>query len=207
MAVIKHLDGLGASAQVIGAVNGVVIRDGHMIGENTDGQGFLAALRPVVEPAGKRVVLFGAGGAARAVAFAGAAITMVNRNRKAGVELAGLLAEKTPARAEFVAWDGTYRVPEATAIVANATSIGLFPHVDQTLDLDPASLRPTMVVADVIPKTPRTWLLRTTAERGCNVLDGLGMLVNQGVISIRHWLDVEVDAIVMRRKLEAIFGV
>jgi shikimate dehydrogenase len=89
IAVIPSLDGLGESAQIIGAVNTVVRRDDRYIGENTDGRGFVVALRHLVDPAGKTVVLFGAGGAARAVAvemaLAGATrILVVNRNRTRG---------------------------------------------------------------------------------------------------------------------------
>ena len=211
VAVIEHLDGLADSATVIGAVNCVVRRDGRFIGENTDGQGFLAALRTVVDPAGKSLVVFGAGGAARAnaveVALAGAAaITIVNRDPARGSELVALLAERTPARAELVVWEGTRRVPEGTDIVVNATSIGLSPDVDARLDLDPDSLLPGMVVADVIPNPPRTRLIRDAEARGCTVLDGLGMLVNQAVIGIQHWTGIDPDPAVMRAKLEELFG-
>src|SRR4051812_15221978 len=68
VAVIEHLDGLGESAGLIGAVNCVVAHDGRLIGENTDGAGFVESLRSVVDPAGTSMVLFGAGGAARAIA-------------------------------------------------------------------------------------------------------------------------------------------
>jgi shikimate dehydrogenase len=212
VAVVEHLDGLGDSAAVIGAVNCVVRRDDRLIGENTDGQGFLAALRTVVDPAGKRLVILGAGGAARAIAveaaLAGAGpITIVNRDRRRGVRLVAHLDEQTPADARLVPWDGTYRVPDTTDIVVNATSVGLFPDVDGRLDLDADTLRTPMVVADVIPNPPTTPLLRDAAGRGCRVLDGLGMLVNQGLISIRHWTGVDADPTIMRRKLEALFGV
>jgi Shikimate dehydrogenase substrate binding domain len=105
VSVIKYLDGLGSSAALIGAVNCVVRRDNRYIGENTDGQGFLTALRTIADPAGKVFVLFGAGGAARAIAvelaLAGAAsITIVNRDPRRGLELVALLNEKTPARAD-----------------------------------------------------------------------------------------------------------
>jgi shikimate dehydrogenase len=211
VAVIEHLDGLADSAAVIGAVNCVVRRDGEYVGENTDGQGFLTALRTVVDPTGKSLVVFGAGGAARAIAveaaLAGAAaVLIVNRGPVRGSELVALLNERTPARAELVVWDATYRVPEGTDIVVNATSIGLFPDVDARLDLDVDSLRPGIVVADVIPNPPRTQLIRQAEARGCTVLDGLGMLVNQGVIGIRHWTGVDPDPTVMRRKLEELFG-
>jgi shikimate dehydrogenase len=211
VAVVEHLDGLAESASVIGAVNCAVARDGRLIGENTDGQGFMTALRTVVDPAGRSLVLFGAGGAARAIAveaaLAGAGpITVVNRDAGRGSELVELLDQRTPADAELVPWRGTYRVPEAADIVVNATSVGLFPDIGARLDVDPDGLRPGMVVADVIPNPPRTALIAEAEARGCTVLDGLGMLVNQGVISIRHWTGVDADAAVMRRKVEELFG-
>ena len=64
-----------------------------------------------------------------------------------------------------------------------------------------------MVVADIIPNPPRTPLIREAEARGCTVLDGLGMLVNQGAIGVRHWTGVEADRAVMRRTVEEIFGV
>ena len=89
----------------------------------------------------------------------------------------------------------------------NATSIGLFPDVAARVPVDLTTLRAGMVVADVIPNPPKTNLLRDAAARGCRVIDGLGMLINQGVIGIRHWSGKDVDAAVMRKALEAIFGV
>jgi shikimate dehydrogenase len=211
VAVIEHLDGVADSAALIGAVNCVVRRDGGYIGENTDGQGFLTSLRTVVDPAGAALVVFGAGGAARAIAveaaLAGAAsITIVNRDRGRGRELVALLAERTPTRAELVVWDSTYRVPDSVGIVVNATSVGLFPDVDAHVDVDPETLRPGTIVADVIPNPPRTRLIREAEARGCTVLDGLGMLVDQGAISIRHWTGIDPDPAVMRATLEEIFG-
>ena len=211
VAVVELLDGLAESASVIGAVNCAVMRDGNLVGENTDGQGFMTALRTVVDPAGKALTLFGAGGAARAIAveaaLAGAGpITVVNRDPGRGAELAALLNERTPAEAEYVRWDGTYRIPGTTEVVVNATSVGLFPDVDARLDLDPDTLQPHMVVADVIVNPPSTGLIRDAEARGCTVLDGLGMLVNQGVISVRHWTGVDADAAVMRRRVEELFG-
>ena len=207
--VIEHLDHLAPSAEVIGAVNTVVVRDGLLIGENTDGQGFLEALRGVGEIRGRRVLLFGAGGAARAVAvelaLAGAAhIAVVNRGRLRGQELADLIAAKTTAAAEYLHWHPAMPIPTDTDIVINATSIGLFPRVDDQLDIDWTTLRPGMVVADAIPNPPRTHLIRRAEAAGCTVLDGLGMLVNQGAIAIRLWTGVDVDRSVMRRELERV---
>lgn len=210
IAIIQHIDGLGESAQVIGAVNCVVRRGDLFIGENTDGKGFVQSLREVIDPVGKKLVLFGAGGAARAIgvetALAGvASITVVNRDPQRGQELTTLLNHKTPARAQFVHWIGEVLVPEGTDIVVNATSIGLFPGIEERLPLKLESLHPPMVVADVIPNPPRTELIRAAQSRGCRVLDGLGMLVNQGVIGIQYWTGKVVDRGIMRQTLENIF--
>jgi shikimate dehydrogenase len=207
VAVIDHLDGLGSSAAVMGAVNCAVRRGEKFIGENTDGKGFLQSLSEVIDPAGKTVVMFGAGGAARAIgvelAFAGAKrIVVVNRGEARGRGLVDLLNGKTKIAAELVLWRGTYRVPVEADIVVNATSIGLYPDVDASLDLDVESLKRGMVVADVIPNPPRTRLVREAEHRQCRVLDGLGMVVNQGVIGIKYWTGVDVDASVMRRTLQ-----
>ncbi len=208
--VIQYLDGLGASAEVIGAVNCAVRRDGKFIGENTDGKGFLQSLMAVISPKGLNAVMFGAGGAARAcaveMALAGLShITIVNRDAKRGQVLVDLINSKTPAKAELVVWDKAFAVPADTAIVVNATSIGLYPDVDARVNVDMASITPTMVVADIIPNPPRTLLIREAEARGCRVIDGLGMLVNQGVIGIKYWTGVDVDAGVMRRTVEEIF--
>ena len=81
----------------------------------------------------------------------------------------------------------------AAEIVVNATVIGLFPDVAARLNLDVESLQPGMIVADVIPNPPRTSLIRDEQARGCVTLDGLGMLVNQGAISIEHWNGIAAD--------------
>ena len=207
VAVVEHLHALAPSAAVIGAVN-CVVRDGdRWVGENTDGQGFLASLREVVNPAGRSVVVLGAGGAARAVAvevaLAGArSVTVVNRSAARGRELVDLLSSRTPAQAALVGWDSTFAVPADTDVLVNATSIGLAPDVGAVPDLDLDTLRPGLVVADVVASPPRTALLREAAERGATTLDGLGMLVNQAVLGIRLWTGLEPDPAVMRQVLD-----
>ena len=209
--VIEYLDGLGESASLMGAVNCVVRKNGNWIGENTDGKGFVSSLRELTDPSGKKVVIFGAGGAARAigveVALAGAsAITIVNRSAGRGEELTSLLDDKLPVEASFTPWDKTFVIPDGTDVLINATSIGLFPDVEARLDFDVESLTAETVVADVIPNPPATNLVRDARAKGCQVIDGLGMLVNQGVIGIRHWTGVDPDPKVMRAALEEVFG-
>lgn len=212
VAVIEHLDDLGESARLIGAVNCVVRRSDRLIGENTDGKGFLQALRTHADPKGKRVVIFGAGGAARAVAvelaLAGAAaITVVNRSLERGRALVELLGgREIGVTAELVAWEGEYAVAPGTDVVINATSIGLYPDVEARVPVELDSLAPGMIVADVIPNPPRTHLVRSAERRGCTVLDGLGMLVNQGVIGVQYWTGLNPDAEVMRRSLLDVFS-
>ena len=220
VAVIEHLDGLGESASLMGAVNCVVNRDGRLIGENTDGKGFVASFREMGDPRGKRMVLLGAGGAARAIgvemALAGCTqITVVNRDEKRGRELealfGGKLREAVKAMGRdlavsYVPWRGDFRVPEGTEIVVNATSIGLFPDVDARVPVAMETVNAEMIVADVIPNPPVTRLVREAREKGCRVIDGLGMLVGQGVIGIEYWTGRTPDAGVMRRGLEEVFG-
>jgi shikimate dehydrogenase len=211
VAVIEHLDGLGELAGITGAVNCVVRRGASYIGENTDGKGFLSSLQELVSPAGRSVVMFGAGGAARAIgvelALAGArSIDVVNRDRQRGEGLVDLLNSKAKARAALTQWSGPYAVPAGTDILINATSIGLYPDVDARLDIDLDTLGRGMIVADVIPNPPRTRLIRDAEQRGCRVLDGLGMLVNQGVIGIKYWTGIDADAEVMRRTIHGLFA-
>jgi shikimate dehydrogenase len=210
VAVIPHLDGLGESAAVMGAVNCVVRRDGEFIGENTDGKGFLKSLESVIDPKGKSVVLFGAGGAARAIAvelgLAGVKrITIVNRSESRGAELAGLLRDKLKLDAAFVAWSGDHAIPAETDIVINGTSIGLYAP-EARLALDLSTLKPGMVAADVVFNPVRTRFLDDAAARGCRALGGLGMLVNQGIVGVRYWTGVTPDAAVMRKALESAMG-
>lgn len=213
VAVLRHLDAVAPDAALIGAVNTVRRVGDRLIGENTDGKGFLRAVceDAGADPVGKRVVFLGAGGAARAMAvemaLAGAAhITVVNRSAERGAELVSILREKTPAQAEFVPWQDAYAIPADADILVNATSIGLYPDVTALPAVDVTTIRPGLLVCDVIPNPPRTAFLKAAAARGARTLDGLGMLVYQGAIAFKLWTGVEPDVAVMRRALEEAFG-
>ncbi len=208
--VIPHLDGLGESAAVMGAVNCVVRRGNQFIGENTDGKGFLRSLQSVIDPLGKNVVLFGAGGASRALAvelgLAGVnQITIVNRSPERGEDLVKILAGKLKLDARLEIWKGDYAIPAGTDVVINGTSIGLYDG-EARLPLVVDSLQLGMVVADVIFSPPMTRLLRDAQSRGCQILDGLGMIVNQGVIGVQYWTGIEPDSAVMRQAVEEALG-
>jgi shikimate dehydrogenase len=210
VAVVEHLDRLSEAAGLIGAVN-CVVRDGEaLLGENTDGAGFLAALRRRRDPKGTRVVLLGAGGAARAIgvelALAGAeSITVVNRSAERGRELGVVLEGLVADVAVEPPGDG-FRVPAGTDLVVNATSIGLYPAVEAVVPLVLDEVAGRALVADVIPNPPETRFLRETAAAGCETLDGLEMLVEQGRIGFELWTGVEPDTGVMRAALRRAFA-
>ncbi len=213
VAVIPFLDGLSPEAELMGAVNTVVREGDRLIGHNTDGKGFVRSVREDagVDPRGKHIVFLGAGGAARAMsvemALAGAShITIVNRTPERGQELVRLLTEKTQASAEFAPWWGKYVVPAGADILVNATSLGLYPNVKSAPLVALGSLRPGLLVCDVIPNPPRTAFLRTAEARGARTLDGLGMLVGQGAIAFEMWTGLEAPAAAMRQALEKAFG-
>lgn len=212
VAVLQHLDELAPDAALIGAVN-TVRRDGdRLIGENTDGKGFQRSLGEdaKTDPAGKQIVILGAGGAARAIgvesALAGAKkVTIVNRTASRGRELAQLIDAKTDASSGFVEWDSSYKLPTDTDVVVNATSIGLFPAIDAEPDIIYESILDHMVVCDVIPNPPHTGFLRKAEARGARILDGLGMLVYQGAIGFKMWTGLEAPVEVMHRALKEAF--
>ena len=211
--VIQYLDEVADDARIMGAVNTVYLKDDRLIGANTDGKGFLRALNDDAKltPAGKRFVVLGAGGAARAItvelALSGAAeITIVNRNEARGRELVALLLKHTDVRATYQPWSENLAIPESTDVVVNATSIGLYPDVHDMPSLDYATIRPGMVVCDVIPNPPQTRFLEAARERGAVTLDGLGMLVYQGAIAFKLWTGMDAPVDVMKKALAAEFA-
>ena len=210
VAVIQHLDGLGESASVMQAVNCVVRRGDQLIGENTDGKGFVEGVKKYRDPAGKTVVLLGAGGAARAIAveleLAGATkITLVNRSIERGEETKALLDKSLDVETELVHWNNAYAIPAGTDFLINATSVGLYPDVDARLSLQIDTLEASTFVSDVVFNPPETNLIKDAKARGCETLDGLEMLVGQGVIGVEYWTGQTPDPVVMREALEEVF--
>jgi shikimate dehydrogenase len=212
VAVMQHLDEIAESARIIGAVN-TVRRDGdRLIGENTDGKGFLRGVQvdARVDPRWKRVVLLGSGGASRAIAtelaLAGtAAITVVNRSVERGETMTADLRSHVAAEVRFEPWRGTFSVPPCDLLV-NATSIGLYPDVDSMPDVDLSALQAGTLVCDAVFNPPETRLLRAARERGLPVLDGLSMLVYQGVIGFELWTGCKADERVMKDALRSAFA-
>ena len=212
VAVLQYLDRVAPDAALMGAVNTVRREGDLLIGENTDGKGFLRSLTDDAQlnPRGKSVVILGAGGAARAIsvelALAGAQqVTIVNRTPQRGEELVKLLREHTQADAEFVEWDSRYELARETDVLVNATSIGLFPNVSEKPDINYDSIHAGMTVCDVIPNPPQTPFLNEARGRGATILDGLGMLVYQGAIGFTMWTGVDAPVDAMRQALQKAF--
>ncbi|WMC93338.1 shikimate dehydrogenase [Kineothrix sp. MB12-C1] len=210
--VLKYLDELSPAAEIIGAVNTVINREGRLYGENTDGKGFIQSLEEEgISPSGKRVTVIGAGGAARAIAvecaLAGAVkVTIINREEERGKELVDLLKNKTRAEAQFIPFLSGVDIAQETDILVNATSIGLYPDCDQKPDINYDTITSRMAVADVIFNDPNTQFLAEAKKRGAKVINGLGMLVNQGALNFEMWTGVKAPVDVMKRVLKEEFN-
>lgn len=205
--VIPHLDELSEAARIIGAVNTVLSKDGRLIGENSDGKGFVRSiLEANVSLKGKTITMLGAGGAAKAIgvecALAGAEkIIIINRNAERGNELVKTITENTATRAEYIPWAGTADIPAETEILINATCVGLHPEVDQCPDVDYSQIKGGMVVCDVVFNPAMPLFLKKAEAQGAKVITGLGMLVNQAALNFEIWTGVKAPRDVMMQAL------
>lgn len=207
VAVVPMLDELSDAAKIIGAVNTVVYENGKLFGENTDGKGFIRALKDSGATVdGKTVTILGAGGAARAIAVECALnlaskIYIVNRSEERGRELVGILNEKTSASAEFIAWSSNLKVPEGTEILINATSIGFSPNSSSRPDIDYSSITDTMTVCDVVFSPADTEFLKSAGKQGAKTVNGLGMLASQAALNFTLWTGQEAPLELMKKVL------
>jgi shikimate dehydrogenase len=180
--VISLLDEIDSLAREMGAVNTIVNREGKLFGYNTDCKGAVHPLEGVCNLKDRRVVVFGAGGAARAVLFGvkqrGAIPFIVNRSKERGKKLADELGVAFISRADVETVD-----PE---IIVNATSLGMIPATDR-IPLDPEILKPSMVVMDVVYTPLETLLIQAARKKGCTVIDGMAMFVNQGALQFEFF--------------------
>jgi shikimate dehydrogenase len=208
-AVLLHLDRNTEAAELSGSVNCILREDRQLVGENTEGKSLLAAVRRRIDPAGKRVVILGAGHVARAIgvelawAHAGP-ITVVNRSEPAGRHFAELLTNRLRAAASFTLWEGDYPVPPETDLLIHATTLG---SGDDRVPVVIDPLRPGALVADVTQNPPCTRLLRQAQEHGCGTIDGLELFVGQAAISFKLWTGIELDTTVMSEAVEEFLGV
>jgi shikimate dehydrogenase len=202
LAIAGQLDRLTQHAAMVGAVNCFFRDPSGLTGDNTEGRAMLQSLRRKIDPAGKRVVLLGAGAMARAVAVElalakAAQIVVVNRSEPAGRGLVDLIGSLQTS-ASLVVWQDDYAVPAETNVLIHATSIP----GDQPLPLDLNAIASELVVADVAWETPRTWLLDQAAQRGAKTIDGLEVFIEQAAINFRLWTGVEPERAMLREAAE-----
>ena len=209
--VLPYLDELSPAAKIIGAVNTVIQKDGKLYGENTDGKGFVTALKNSGETLeGKKVTILGAGGAARAIAVECALngavhINIINRSAEKGEELASLIQSETDSSAQYLTWESSMKIPADTQILINATSIGFSPNVTDKPDIDYSTITNQMCVCDVIFNPAETIFLKTAAANGAKIVTGLGMLVQQAALNFTLWTGVEAPVDVMEEALKKEF--
>jgi shikimate dehydrogenase len=204
-AVIKYLDDLDQTAKSLSAVNTIQNKNGKLLGFNTDGIGALAALRENdVEPKGKKIVLFGAGGAAKAIAFAlgkeAGELSILNRTMKPAVELANRL-KLTFNMKVFVYALSPFTVKATLAeadLLINASSVGMNPNADQTL-VPSKLLKPELAVMDIVYNPLETKLAKDAKAAGAKVVSGVEMLIYQGAASFEIWTGCKAPVEVMRK--------
>lgn len=205
--IMSVLDEIDPSAQAIGAVNTIVNDDGRLIGYNTDGIGYVRSLKEEAEREleGKRIVVIGAGGAARGIIFALAnempdRITIANRS----VERAKALADSLHGKAEIraISMEGLQSACTEADIVINTTSVGMFPNTDET-PIDASWLRPGAVASDLIYNPLKTRFLHEAERRGCRIHGGLGMFIYQGAYAFEYWTGQPAPAAAMRETVLA----
>lgn len=209
VAVMAYLDAVDPLAHDIGAINTVVNRDGCLIGYNTDGAGGLRALQDAnVTLAEATVVLLGAGGAARALAYSIAPLVdrmvLLNRTEAKATALASSLRKRFnkpirggPLTRSILATE----LPDADILI-NTTSVGMHPHgEDSAVDAD--LLHARLTVFDVVYTPLETRLLREARRVGATTVDGLSMLVHQGALAFEIWTGVPPPLTVMSRAMKA----
>ncbi len=191
--IMRLLDGLDASALATGAVNTVENQRGKLVGFNTDGDGALKALEEKIgKIKGKRVLLLGAGGAARAIAFsiarAGANLTIANRTTARTRTLASEIERKLKVNVKPIQMNRTLlkKTLEKMDVLINATSVGMSQKGNQTL-VTSEMMHPEMVVHDIVYKPLKTSLLREAQRAGAETVDGLGMLLQQAALAFKIW--------------------
>lgn len=208
--VMPFLDEISKEAGIIGAVNTIVNDNGRLIGYNTDGQGFLQSMRVEAgtDPAGKKVTLIGAGGAARSVAvqlaLAGAremALFDIVAERPQSIQK--VISENTSCTAYAATLEsGTLKEHLAnTDILINATPIGMYPKAEVPPVVAPELISAAMLVCDLVYNPLETTLIRVAGEKGAKTLPGLGMLVYQGALAFKLWTGQEPPVDQMREAI------
>ncbi|MCG3210805.1 MAG: Shikimate dehydrogenase (NADP(+)) [Anaerolineae bacterium] len=207
-AVIRYMDELSDAARIIGAVNTIHLKDGRMLGYNTDAVGFLNSLLEAgCDPKGRRVSVLGAGGAARAVVFAlcraeADAVTVFNRTAERAAFLVDDLAEAFPdSRLAFapLTSEALRQMDHHVDLVVNTTSVGMSPHPENCPWPEDVPIPNDATFCDLVYNPLETIFLARARLAGAATIDGLGMLVHQGAYAFQQWTGQQPNVEVMRR--------
>ncbi|MFW9988511.1 MAG: shikimate dehydrogenase [Candidatus Odinarchaeota archaeon] len=210
--IIKYLDEVDPVALEIGAVNTIKNDEGFLSSRNTDAEGAMKALTDAgYKVSGKNILLLGAGGAGRAIAFMMAKesnkIVLSDMVEKRAEKLANEIKSKYGINIEGK--NNTNRVLKEESkkadILINATPIGMYPNIDKS-PIPSEFLHKDLFVFDVIYNPLKTKLLKDAAEKGCTTLSGLNMLVNQGVLAFEWWTNKKPNIDLMRNKIIEVLG-
>lgn len=211
---LEFMDELSDSAKLIGAVNTIVNDEGRLIGHNTDGIGFIRSLKEKgIDAKGKRMTIIGAGGAATSIIVQAALdgmdeIKVFNLKDSFYDKLEKLLpviAESSQCKITLHDLNDVEMLREAihsSDILTNATGMGMSPHQDKMSIPDVDVLHDKLFVADVVYNPRETLLIKNAKERGCQTMNGLGMLLYQGAEAFQLWTGQEMPIDVVRPVLE-----
>ena len=210
--VVGLLDEVKDGARRSGSVNSLTANGDRLVGDNTEGAAFAELLKQQAGTAGGSAVILGAGRMARVIAIALVdagitTITVASRKEAAGQELAALISQQNGATGTFTPFGGSPLAIDAeTSVVVNATSLGSS-KPDAKMPINVESLGPKIVVAEVAYNTSRTWLTQQAAERGCKIIDGLSLYVQQTALAFQAWTGVKPDVASMREAAEEFLGI
>jgi shikimate dehydrogenase len=205
------VDEVDETARGIGCINTVVNDGGRLRGSNSDGRGALGALRDAqADPQGRRVLMLGSGGAARAIAVTLAREAPPTELTILGVEppeLDRLLTDvrdrgRTAVRGGLLTPESLAHEIAAAELLLHCSPIGMHPNVDQSL-VPPQLLRPDLIVFDAVYNPRRTRLLQEAAAAGCRTVSGLEMFLGQAYVQFELWTGQPAPRDVMRRVVES----
>lgn len=206
-AVISYLDEIDSTAKNIGAVNTILNKNGYLIGYNTDGNGAMIALQENgICFKEKKIVLLGAGGAAKAIAYQAAKdvkeLVILNRTQNKAKQLAGML--RKPFRSKIKGENLTSKIlkqeMETADILINSTSVGMYPEIKKS-PVPKDLLHSNLSVMDIIYNPLETKLLKDAKSVGASVISGLEMLIFQGAVAFNIWTNCSPPVEIMRKTL------
>ncbi|MFX0103980.1 MAG: shikimate dehydrogenase [Candidatus Hodarchaeota archaeon] len=210
--ITKFLDEIEPTAQKIGAVNAIKNEEGYLIGRNTDAEGAMKAFVDAgYSIAGKNILLLGAGGAARAIAYITAKeadkIVIANRTEKRAMKLANELKKYSNTNIEGKNNSASVLKVESkkTDILINTTPVGMYPNV-QLSPINAEFLHEDLIVYDIVYNPLETKLIKDAIKKGCKTISGLDMLVNQGALAFEWWTNKKPNVNIMKNKIIEFLG-